>query len=238
VSRPGQPIDFARVEVLTFDCYGTLIDWEAGILQGLREALGRAAAEADADHLLELYAAQEAAAETGPWLPYREVLARALHGVARACGVKPSPAAAARFGASVGRWPPFADSAAALSRLAGRFELGVITNCDDDLFAESSRLLGDPFRWIVTAEQVGEYKPARRNFEVALERIGRPVERIVHVAQSLYHDHVPAKAIGLSTAWIDRRRGRAGSGATPPADASPDLTCPDLATFAQLALAT
>jgi 2-haloacid dehalogenase len=137
----------------------------------------------------------------------------------------------------VAGWPPFPDSAAALARLATRFRLGVITNCDDDLFAASQARLGITFDWVVTAQQVGAYKPSERNFELAFERLGLPRERILHCAQSLFHDHVPAKRLGLSTVWVDRRQGRAGSGATPPAAATPDLTVPDMATLADVALA-
>jgi 2-haloacid dehalogenase len=157
--------------------------------------------------------------------------------VARGHGVEATADEMRAFGGSVGDWPAFPDSAAALGRLAKRFRLGVITNCDDDLFALSSRRLGVAFDWIVTAEQVGSYKPDPRNFEVALGRIDVPPERILHVAQSLFHDHVPARRLGLATAWIDRRRGRPGFGATPPAQAAPDLVAPDMATFAMLAMA-
>ena len=115
------------------------------------------------------------------------------------------------------------------------FGLGVITNCDDDLFAASNRRLGVTFDWIVTAQQVGSYKPDPRNFEFAFERIDVPRERILHVAQSLFHDHVPAKALGMTTVWVDRRHDREGFGATPPASATPDLTVPDMATLADLA---
>ena len=229
--------DFAPIEVLTFDCYGTLIDWEAGILTGLRRALGDRA-PADDDELLEAYARAEAAAEAGQWRRYREVLAEALRTVCREYAGDPTDQQAADFGGSVADWPAFPDSAAALRRLGRRYELGVITNCDDDLFAASNRRLGEPFRWIVTAQQVRSYKPDLHNFEVALERAGRPRGRVLHVAQSLFHDHVPARSLGLATAWIDRRQGRSGFGATPPASASPSLTAPDMATFADMALAS
>jgi 2-haloacid dehalogenase len=113
----------------------------------------------------------------------------------------------------------------------------VLTNCDDDLFAASNRRLRVAFDWVVTAQQAGSYKPSHRNFELLFDRVGLPRERILHVAQSLFHDHVPAHALGLATAWIDRRHGRPGHGATPPASASPDVTAPDLATFARFATA-
>jgi 2-haloacid dehalogenase len=223
-------VDFGAFDALTFDVYGTLIDWETGIAGWLRPF-----ADASDDELLESYARHEAELEAGPYLPYRELLAEAMRRVGRDFGFEPTEAQAAAFGASVGVWPAFSDSAAALAALEQRFRLGVITNCDDDLFAQSNRRLGVEFDWVITAQQAGGYKPRRENFELAFERIDVPRERILHVAQSLFHDHAPAKALGMTTVWIDRRRGREGFGATPPAEASPDLVVPDMRSFAQLA---
>jgi len=228
-------LDYGRFEALTFDCYGTLIDWESGILAGLRPVLARRGVEPSDDDLLEVYARIEAEAEAGPYLRYREILARCLRGVGAHHGVDPDETEVAAFADSVGDWPAFPDSSAALARLATRFRLGVITNCDDDLFARSAARLGTSFDWVVTAQQVGGYKPDQRNFEVAFERIGLPRERILHVAQSVFHDHVPAKRLGLTTVWIDRRHDRPGSGATPPANATPDATFPDMASLADAA---
>jgi 2-haloacid dehalogenase len=223
-------IDFGRFDALTFDCYGTLIDWETGILTALRRVIGGG----DDEALLEAFARHEAALEAGPYLRYADVLAGCLRALGEELGFAPSAEQQAAFGRSVADWPAFADSPAALARLKERFKLGVITNCDDDLFAASNAKLGVEFDWIVTAEQARGYKPRTENFELAFERIGLPRERILHVAQSLFHDHVPAKALGMTTVWIDRRAGRAG-GATPPAEAAPDLTTTDLASFAELA---
>jgi 2-haloacid dehalogenase len=228
-------IDFDQFDVLTFDCYGTLIDWETGILAGLRRVLDPRGVAPDDDDLLERYARHEAALEAGPYLRYRDVLARSLQGVSAELGIEPTDRELEAFGGSVGDWPAFPDSAAALARLAGRFRLGVITNCDDDLFAASNRRLGVTFDWVITAQQARSYKPSLRGFELAFERIGIPRARILHVAQSLFHDHVPAKDLGMTTAWINRRHGRPGSGATPPASAAPDLEVADMATFAALA---
>jgi 2-haloacid dehalogenase len=228
-------LDLHRFEVMTFDCYGTLIDWETGLLAALRAALGSAADALGDDPLLELFARHEAVAEAGPYRRYRDILGACLVAIADELGASVDEAAVATFGGSVADWPAFADSVGALARLRTRYRLGVVTNCDDDLFAASERRLGLAFDWVVTAQQVGSYKPDPRNLEVALERIGRPRDRVLHVAQSLYHDHVPAKALGLSTVWVDRRQGRPGSGATPPAEATPDLVVPDLATLAELA---
>lgn len=231
-------LDYGRFEALTFDCYGTLIDWEAGILAGLRPSLAANGINPPDDDLLEVYSRAEATVEAGPYLRYRDVLARCLGDVGRHYGFVPDLAATAAFGASVADWPAFPDSAAALGRLRSRFRLGVITNCDDDLFAASNRRLGVEFDWIVTAQAVGSYKPDPRNFEAAFGALGLPRDRILHVAQSLFHDHVPAKQLGLSTVWIDRRHDRPGSGATPPATVSPDATFPDMASFAAAATRT
>jgi 2-haloacid dehalogenase len=232
------PFDFGRFEALTFDCYGTLIDWEAGLTTALRKLIGPAGDAIDTDALLETYAGFEAAAERPPYRTYREVLAIGGRGVAVAAAAEPTDDEVDAFGSSVVDWPAFDDSPAALARLKTRFRLGVLTNCDDDLFAASNRRLGVDFDWVVTAQQCGGYKPDPHNFEVLFERVGLPRERILHVAQSLYHDHVPAKALGLSTVWIDRRHDRPGAGATPPAAAQPDLTYPDMASFAAAAAAT
>lgn len=228
-------LDYGLFDALTFDCYGTLIDWEAGILAGVRPVLARRGIEPSDDELLEAFAGFEAAAERGPYARYREILGRCLREVAAPYGFEPDEAEVVAFSDSVGEWPAFTDSVAALALLHTRFRLGVITNCDDDLFARSAARLRTTFDWVVTAKSVGGYKPDPRNFEVALERIGLPRERILHVAQSLFHDHVPAKSLGLSTIWIDRRHDRPGFGATPPAHAAPDATFPDMATFAAAA---
>ena len=228
-------LDYGRFEALTFDCYGTLVDWEAGILAGLRPVTRRLGVDPTDDELLEVYAGFEATAEAGPYARYRQILERCLRDVAARYGGTARGDEILAFGDSVGDWPPFADSAEALRALHHRFRLGVITNCDDDLFARSERRIGTTFDWTITAQSVGTYKPDPRNFEVALERIGLPRERILHVAQSLFHDHVPAKAMGFTTVWIDRRHDRPGFGATPSADAAPDATFPDMATFAAAA---
>ncbi len=228
-------LDVDRFEALTFDCYGTLIDWEAGLLDAFRPILAAHDVTLDDEELLVRYAAHEARLEAGPYLRYRALLAEALRGVATELGFEPTDEEAAAFGGSVVDWPAFPDSPAALERLARRFKLGVLTNCDGDLFAASHARLGVAFDWIVTAEQVGSYKPSEANFGALFDRLaadGVARDRILHVAQSLYHDHAPAKRLGMTTVWIDRRQGRAGPGATPPSDAVPDATYPSMAAFA------
>jgi len=226
-------IDYDPFEVLTFDCYGTLIDWEAGIAAGLAAVTRAHGLDWPSEELLTTYAGHEAELEAGPYRRYRDILAAACRGVCADLGVAPTDDEIAAFAGSVGDWPAFPDSADALAALQRRFKLAVITNCDDDLFAASNRRLGVTFDWIITAQQAGSYKPSHRNFEVAFDRIGRPRDRILHVAQSLYHDHVPARELGLSSVWINRRGDREGSGATPAAEASPDATFSDMASFAE-----
>ena len=224
-------IDYAAFDVLTFDCYGTLIDWESGIIAALRTALGRSGAGRTNEELLALFARHEHDAEV-PYKRYRDVLALTATRIGEDLGAPVSAELAAAFGGSVSDWPAFADSSEALHRLHARFRLGVITNCDDDLFAASAARLGVTFDHLMTAQRAGAYKPDHAPFHAAHAAIGTPPERILHVAQSLFHDHVPAKELGLTTVWIDRRAGRRGGGAARPASATPDVTFPTLAAFA------
>jgi 2-haloacid dehalogenase len=230
------PVDFARKDVLTFDCYGTLIDWESGILAALQPLLRAHQTHVPDDAVLEAYAELESAIEAGPYKPYTEVLADVVRGFGRRFGFEPNAAEERALAASVGDWPAFADSPAALAALKRRFKLAIISNIDDALIAASQRRLGVDFDWIITAQQARSYKPSLNNFHLALARIGLPKDQLLHVAQSLFHDHVPAKALGLQTVWVNRRGRAAGSGATPPAAAQPDLEVPDLQTLAELAV--
>ena len=227
-------IDFDAVTVLTFDCYGTLIDWETGIISELRKVIPSDGVSDEA--LLDAYGAEEARLEAGAYVPYREVLRRAMTAVAEASGVEPTIEQARAFESTVVEWPAFRDSVEALARLRTRFRLGVLTNCDDELFAHTNRRLAEPFDWVITAEQLQSYKPNPRNFVQALERIGEPRARVVHVAQSLFHDHAPAQKLGLRTVWINRRHDRPGTGATPAASADPDMTFTDMKSFAAFAV--
>ena len=220
-------------EVLTFDCYGTLIDWETGILTALQPILRGYGVDLYADRVLEEYGEFEAAAERGPYCSYRAVLAIALRGFGARYSFVPSAEEVAHFSASVGDWPAFPDSAEALTALKRHYKLAILSNIDDDLFALSNQKLGVNFDYIITAQQVQSYKPAHNHFLVALERIGLPKERILHIAQSLFHDHVPAKALGFDTVWVNRRYNKPGLGATPPAEAKADMELPDMQSVAQ-----
>ena len=234
-------LDANKYEVLSFDCYGTLVDWESGIIAGLRPVLRVHGVEVTDAEILDLHAQTEhklqAASKRGSYLKYRDVLGEEVREAGRRWGFEPSPSEVEALPDSVRYWLPFPDTVNALRALKGRYRLAIISNIDDGLFALTARYLEVEFDYIVTAEQAGTYKPSPNNFELALERLGVAPERILHVAESLFHDHAPAKELGMTTVWIDRRHGREGSGATPPAEAEPDLTVPDLRTFAQLAAA-
>lgn len=228
---------FDSVRVLSFDCYGTLIDWETGILNALRPILIAHQVKLGQDDALELFAGLETAQEAGAYQPYRVVLQNVLSGMGERLGFTPGGAEVTAFGQSVAQWPPFPDSAAALAALKPRFRLVILSNIDDDLFASSAARLGVAFDDVITAEQCRSYKPALDNFRAASERIRVPPGQWVHVAQSLFHDIAPANRLGIPTVWVNRRHARSGSGATPPAAAAPDLQVDSLAELAELALA-
>ena len=228
-------LDFDRFEVLTFDCYGTLIDWETGILRAVRRVFDRRGIRVGDDDILEKYAEVEAALEAGQYTSYSAVLRGVMAGMSRHFRFDVDPDEADCLIRSLGRWEPFADTIDALRRLGTRYRLAVVSNIDDELFARTARRLEVPFDFVVTAEQVRAYKPSPVVFERALELSGCRREHVLHVAQSLYHDVIPARALGIATVWVNRRMGKAGSGAVPPASAVPDLEVPGLGTLARMA---
>ena len=224
------PSDF---RAFTFDCYGTLIDWEQGMLWALRARLGLA--DADDDALLAAFARHEHAFEAHrPALLYPEVLRRVCKAIAADFGLSATDEDADAFAASIADWPPFPDSVEALAYLHGHGHMIALSNIDRASFALSARLLGHPFHAIVTAQDVESYKPAPPHFDRAKELLaeqGIAPGGVLHVAQSLFHDIKPGRKAGFATCWIDRRAGR-GGGAAPPSDATPDITFTDLASLA------
>ncbi len=227
-------LEFSRFTHLTFDCYGTLINWEAGILAALQPVLTRHGLSLSDDQVLELFGELEAAAEAGSYQSYSAVLTTVLAGFGQRLGFTLADDERDALARSVPDWPPFPDSVAALGVLARHFKLVILSNIDDALFAGSARHLQTDFAEVITAQQVGSYKPNIGNFRYALQKLAIPQEQILHVAQSLFHDIVPAKAVGLTTVWVNRRYDRPGFGATPPASAQPDLEVPDLRSLAAL----
>jgi 2-haloalkanoic acid dehalogenase type II len=232
--------DFAPYRALSFDCYGTLIDWETGIQQALQPWAAGRRVEASPDELLDRFGAHENVVQSeSPTLPYPLVLAESVRRIGADLGAEVNATEAAEFGASVGTWPAFADSAAALRRLQQRYRLIILSNVDRASFALSNRRLGVTFDLVLTAEDIGSYKPDPANFERLVASVGtigvHPGE-LLHVAQSLFHDHAPARRIGLPSVWIDRYATPAGTGASPASDVRVDWRYPSLAEFADAAL--
>lgn len=225
-------------EALSFDCYGTLIDWEAGIANVLRPWAAANGPSMTDEELLTAYSTHEAQAEEeNPTDLYPQILARAMRGLGAELGIPVTDEDADAFSVSVPDWPAFPDSQDALARLAERYKLIILSNVDRTSFAGSNKRLGVTFTSILTAQDIGSYKPSLRNFEALdaeIKRLGVGEGKLLHVAQSLFHDHVPAKSVGLPTVWINRRHDNPGWGATPepPADVTPDWTFTSMGAFA------
>jgi 2-haloacid dehalogenase len=229
-------MDFSSIRLITFDCYGTLIDWETGMLAALRPLFSREGRTISDPELLEHYGEIEAELESGPYLPYRQVLAQAAQEMGRRLDARISEDDGKRFAESLTSWEPFPDTVAGLQALARRFRLGIISNIDDDLFAVTRKKLGVEFALVVTAQQVQSYKPSLRNFQEAMERSRLKKQEIFHAAQSLYHDVVPANLLGIRNAWVNRPSVRPGSGAAKPAVAKPTFEVSSVAELAKLLL--
>jgi 2-haloacid dehalogenase len=206
--------------VLTFDCYGTLIDWESGIYAALLPLLNKAVAPMPRDQALEIFAQHESAQEAEtPAMLYSDVLAAVHRRLADALKLPATEAEHLAFGASVPDWPAFADSASSLQYLKKYYQLVILSNVDRVSFAGSNKRLAVDFDAIYTAQDVGSYKPDLANFTYMLDHLKQrdiAPDEILHTAQSLFHDHAPAKKMGLASAWIDRRHDQGGWGATMP----------------------
>ena len=231
-------LDFSRFEVLTFDCYGTLINWEAGILPVLHRVLSGHGKRSDDATLLKLYGDFEQQAEAGPFQPYREVLASVIRQFGKQFGFTPTEEEIHALANSLPAWKPWPDTLDALRRLKSRFRLVILSNVDDDLFAGTRPQLGVEFDEVITAQQARAYKPSLKIFELALSRINAPAHRVLHVGQSIYHDVIPAQSLGLATVWVNRPSARPGVGAVKSAQATPDLVVSTLEELADAATQT
>jgi 2-haloacid dehalogenase len=234
-------MNLARYKALSFDCYGTLIDWESGMLAVLRPWAESVGLDVNDEQLLSAYAGCETAVERDdPTARYPDILAESFRLAGQALGQPVDDVWAARLGNSVPDWPAFPDSAGALASLGRHYQLIILSNVHRDGFAASNRRLNGTFAAVITAEDVGSYKPMENHFR-ALDRtlgeLGIDRSELVHVAQSLYHDHVPARREGLRSVWINRRHDRAGWGATPEPEEewSYDLEFTSMADFAAAA---
>jgi len=228
-------LDFTRFRVLTFDCYGTLIDWESGIFAALRPILVAHNKTLPDSALLKLYSELEATAEGREFRPYREVLRSVVRGFGKRLEFTPTAAQISSLPDSLADWQPFPDTIAALRQLKSRYQLAIISNIDDDLFAHTALKLEVKFDYVITAQQARAYKPSLRIFKLAQERIGVAPEQWLHVGQSIYHDVIPAKSLGITTAWVNRPSPRPGAGAAKAASGHPDVEVQGLQTLAEMA---
>ncbi|MDT7784358.1 MAG: 2-haloacid dehalogenase [Pseudonocardiales bacterium] len=234
-------MDLTKFQALSFDCYGTLIDWESGLAAVLSPWARSEGLSLSDEELLLAYSSHEAAVEAEAFRLYPDVLAEAFRRTGAQLGRPVSAEWAARLGASVPDWPAFLDSADALARLASRYQLIILSNVHRAGFAGSNRWLRGDFAAIITAEDVGGYKPSENHFralDTTLDSLGIERSGLLHVAQSLFHDHVPARREGLSSVWINRRRDKPGWGATPQpsGDFSYDLEFGSMREFADAAV--
>lgn len=227
-------LDFDHFDFFTFDCYGTLINWEQGILGALRPILQAHGVKMSDDEILALYGAIEPPLQE-PYQRYREVLRQVVREFGKWNGFMVSEEEMESLPNSLKDWQPYSDSVEALKRLKTKYKLVILSNIDDHLFVDSARLLEVRFDAVITAEQVKSYKPDRAHFLEMLHRCKTTPDRVLHVGQSIYHDVVPAKSLDMKTVWVHRAP---GYGATRPANEQPDLEVPNLKMLADLALAS
>jgi 2-haloacid dehalogenase len=222
-------MDLSQFGALTFDCYGTLIDWETGLLSALRPLLRSKGQYLENPQILDIFSELEPKAQN-PYQRYQRVLADVVRGFGKRLGFAVSNAEVESLPESLKDWQPFPDTRAALESLKRKHRLAIISNTDDDFFAASARHLQVEFDEVITAEQAKAYKPSLAPFHLALQRLGLPAERVLHVGQSVYHDVLPARSLGMATVLVYRR----GFGATRRIEGEADLKVPDLQTLGSL----
>ena len=227
--------DFSRFRIITFDCYGTLIDWETGILGAVRPILSAHGAHLNDAEILRVYAEIEADEESGEYRSYQEILRAVVRGFGTRLGFAPTTHEQQSLPDSLPNWKPFPDSVAALKRLKAKFNLGILSNVDDELFSATARQLEVNFDHVITAAQARAYKPSLKLFQLAQSRIGLPPQEWLHAAQSVYHDVVPGRSLGLSTVWVNRPSSRPNAGAAKQSSATPDVTVSSLKELADIA---
>lgn len=213
-------MELTEFKVLSFDCYGTLIDWETGLFTAYQPLIAKLATPLSQDEVLAIHARYEAQQEEEtPTLPYSQLLSKVYARVAKDWNINTTAEEDLQFGNSIPTWPAFADSAASLQYLKKYYKLVILSNIDRKNFQGSNKLLQVNFDHIFTAQDIGSYKPSLNNFEYMLAKLaeeGIEKQQILHTAESLFHDHIPANKIGLASAWIHRRHSQSGYGATHP----------------------
>lgn len=219
-------LKFNQFKVLTFDCYGTLIDWESSILSTLRPILSIYSKDIDDTQIIELFNKFERKIQNeNEYVNYKEVLKRVMQQFGNKFEFSPSSSELNCLIDSLGNWRPFPDTVLALKKLKEKYKIVIISNIDDDLFALTEKQLQVKFDWVITAEQVKSYKPSLKNFRYAIEKIGVSPDQILHIAQSLYHDIIPTNSLGLSNIWVNRKN------ISKFEKCSADLEVPDLKTL-------
>ena len=227
-------LNFDKYEALSFDCYGTLIDWETGITDAVRSVTESYGLDLTNSQILSLYSEIEPKVQQTEYAEYRIVLYKVMQGISERLGISPADTDLNCLADTLGDWPVFPDTVDALRAMKSRYRLAILSNIDDDLFAQTAPKLGVEFDEVITAQQAGSYKPSIHNFILAINRIGVGADRLLHVAESMFHDIVPAKSIGLSAVWVNRHSGDDSAGATRPVQGEPDLEVPDLTTLVSL----
>jgi 2-haloacid dehalogenase len=227
-------LDFSRFRIITFDCYGTLIDWETGILDAIRPILSVHDAHLSDVDILRIYGEIEADEESGAYQSYKEILRAVVRGFGTRLGFAPSQQEQQSLPNSLANWKPFPDTVAALHQLQQQFKLGILSNIDDDLFAATAPQLGIEFDHVVTASQARAYKPSLDIFRLAQKEIGLPPQQWLHAGQSIYHDVVPAQSMGIATVWVNRPSPLPNSGAAKPAQGKPDVEASSFKKLADL----
>ncbi|KPK62256.1 MAG: hypothetical protein AMS21_07885 [Gemmatimonas sp. SG8_38_2] len=202
-------------DTISFDCYGTLVDWESGISQAFIDAAAQDGLRLEREAIIHAYHLVEPAVEAGPYRPYREVLAETALGVADKLDWPLSPGRSTFLAESLPDWPVFEDTRDALERLKSRVQIAILSNVDDDLLKGTMGRIGVEFDWWVTAQQIQSYKPAHGHFLEAIHRLDGEAERLLHSAQSWFHDIRPTSQLGLDAVWVNRWGEKSGEGASP-----------------------
>ena len=226
--------DFSRFRIITFDCYGTLIDWETGILGAIRPILSAHNAHLSDVDILRMYGEIEAEEESGAYQSYKEILRAVVRGFGTRLGFTPSQEEQQSLPNSLANWKPFPDSVAVLRNLKQQFKLGILSNIDDDLFSATAPQLEIGFDLVITASQALAYKPSPDIFRLAQKKIGLQPQQWLHAGQSIYHDVVPAQSMGIATVWVNRPSPLPNSGAAKPAQGKPDVEVSSLRELADL----
>jgi 2-haloacid dehalogenase len=225
---------FELYEVLSFDVYGTLIDFEQGILDALKTVLKTHQIHLSDEQILELYGEIEARIQEEKFSKYKDVLRKVVGEFGERFYFTPSSTELNCLVHSLGTWMPFPEIVESLTTLKKKYQLAIFSNIDDDLFSLSAQYFDVDFDWVITSEQAKHYKPSLESFKFAIKKIGVSPDKILHISCSMYHDIIPARALGLSTVWVNGRSYMAGFGSTPPVSGSPDFEVPDLKTLVSI----